>query len=466
MAQPHPDKDYMPIPINTGNFPDWQVRLGFSQLLNMFVGESGYIYVTPGLSKVNADVSDNGARAVWESFYGTGAYFTITDTAIIKIGKDGSYKVLQSIRNSGKSVQIGENIQNQIGIVDGKNFWVIEQRANDNITLMGEDQGFSFKSPISIVVINTFCVVLDEETNTWTVSDPNNMLSFPALDSVPQIGDQLKKSVSLQTLSDNLYIFGTQGIERWVPSISNNPYLFPFTKDVNFRKDFGAIGTNSVVRGFNEIYFLSSKYVPMALSADGSLRDIGPDKCTEGIARIISDYQDINFASGSFYTYKSNYFYSLTFPVTGKNWTYCQNSNTWSFNDDNIIASVQSGEVVATKNGLFSLSLIPNYKRRRWRSMRITDDKGSTPFRMSLNAAKARIVQGILQQREPQYLELSISKDSENFGNVVRRPMALTGQRQNETTWKMNMTGHEFTFLLSYDGNLDLTIESFSALIR
>lgn len=466
MPQPKQNNDYIPIPINTGNFPDWQVRLGYSQLTNMFVGESGYVYATPGLIKINTNAPDNTARAVWESFYGNGAYFVVTNSAILRIGKDGNYKLIASIKNSGKAVQIAENLQNQIGIVDGRNYWVYEQRT-DGLTLMGEKEGFSFKTPISIVVLNTFAAILDEETKTFGISDPNNMVSFSPLDTVPQIGDQLKEAVSLQTLTDNLYIFGSQGIERWVPSVANNPYLFPFTKDVNFRKDFGGIGTNSAIRGFEEIYFLSSKFVPMSLSANGGLRDLGMPKSTEGIARIMSQYPDVSFASGSFYSYRGNYFYSLTFPESGKNWTYCQNSNTWSFNDDNILASVQGGDVVATSNGLFKLSLEPqNTKKRQWRSMRVVDDKGSNPYRMSLNAAKIRIVQGILQATEPQYIELQVSKDSENFGNISRRPIALTGERQNDTSWKMNMTGHEFTFLLTYYGNLDLTLESFGALIR
>lgn len=464
MPQPSKDNDYIPIPISDGILPDWQLRLGYPWLKNMFVGDSKACYCTPGLEKFDTTAPDSGARAVLESEFGAGSYFIVTNSAILQIFKRGHWKIISEIQDSGQSVQLTENLQNQVGIVDGNHFWVYDQKTS-SLVLMGDDQGFEFKSPISIVSLNTFTVVLDRISKTWVVSDPNNMLSFPPLDNVPQIGDQLQQPISLQTLSDNLYIFGTQGIERWVPTVANNQYLFAFTKDVNFRKDFGAIGTNTVVRGFEEIFFLSSKFVPMSLS-DGELKNLGPAGSYNGIARLISQYIDINNGFGSFYTYKSNYFYSLTFPISNINWTYCQNSNTWSFNEDNILSSVRSGEVVANKNGLYSLSLTPNKKIRQWRSKRVVNDKGAYPYRNSLNAAKARIVQGLLQNKEPQYLELSISKDSQNFGNIVRRPIGLTGERQHETTWKMNMTGQEFTFLLSYYGDMDLTIEGFSAIIR
>ena len=467
MQQPQQTDPWVEIPHSLGTLPNWDVRLGYPHLLNMFVGESESLYCTPGLVPLSRPGECPNARAILRSEFGEGSYFVVTNSSILQLFNNGQAKLIQGITNSGKAVQISENLQKQVGIVDGKNFWVYDQNSKTT-TLMNESHGFSFKSPISIIVLNTFAIVLDEETNTWAISDPNNMLVFPALDNVPQISDQLTQAVSLETLSDNLYIVATTGIARWVPSSANNQYLFPFTKDTNYRQDFGAIGTNSVVRGFSEIYFLSSKFSPMKLSAQSGLQELRTKSPIgiSGMARIISQYPDITKCEGSFYSFKDNYFYSMTFPDSGKNWTYCANSSTWAWNDDNFISTVESGEVVATKGGVFRLSLIPSYKRREWRSERIVKYKGLSPSRGILNGFEATIVQGHLQTKEPQNLELTLSFDSKSWSNSVVRPLGLTGERNARVVWNFNRASPEFTFLLRYQGLLDFTIDKTRAIIK
>jgi len=467
MQQPQQTEAWIDVPHGTGTLPNWDIRLGYPHLLNWFIGESGSVYCTPGLVPLSHPGECAGARAILRSEFGNGSYFVVTASAIIQLFNTGQTKLIKEITNSGKAVQMAENLQKQVGIVDGKNFWVYDQNAK-TITTMGEENGFAFKSPISLIVLNTFGIILDEETGTWGLTDPNNMLLISALDNVPQISDQLTKAVSLETLSDNLYIFGTTGIERWVPSSANNQYLFPFTKDTNYRQDFGAIGTNSIVRGFSEIYFLSSKFSPMKLSVQEGLQELKTRNPIgiSGIARIISQYTDINKCEGSFYSFKDNYFYSMTFPESGNNWTFCANSSTWAWNDDNFISTVDSGEVVATRNGVYRLSLKPSSKRREIRTERITKYKGLSPSRNILNGFEANIVQGRLQAKEPQNLELTVSFDSHSWSNSVIRKIGLTGERNNRVVWNFSRAAPEFTFLLRYQGDLDLTIEKLRAIIK
>jgi len=464
MLQPQQDKP-TPIPINAGTVPDWNTRLGYPQLLNMFPGESGHLYCTPFLSKFSPNAPDQGARAIHRTMFGEGAYIVVTNVIVLKIDFNGQSAIIGRIKNTGLPVQIDENLQNQIGIVDGRNLYVYDQNAGSFSTI-GETEGFQFKTPISIVVLNTVAIVLDFDTNSWAISSVNNMLEWPVLDNVPQISSQLTQAVSLETLSDNLYIFGSTGIERWVPNSGNNPYLFPFAKDTNYRQDFGAIGTNSVKRGFSEIYFLSSKFIPMSLTSAG-LKELGEPDPTVGMAKIISQYLDVDKCEGSFYSYKGNYFYSMTFPLSSNNWTYCKNSNKWLFNDDLIISSLETGEVVANANGLFNIELTPQVpKKRQWRSQRYLMYKGTQPYRALLNSCEPKIVQGNLQSKEPEYLELQISIDSLSWLNTLRRQIGLTGQRNARIVWNLNLAALEYTFQLTYQGMLDLTIEKFDALIK
>lgn len=464
MLQPQQNKPTQ-IPIDKGTVPDWETRLGYSQLLNLFPGENSHLYCTPFLKKYAPNAPDTNTRAIHRTTFATGGYIVVTQNVILKIDYSGQYKVIKKIFNTGLPVQMEENLQNQVGITDGRNFYVYDQNTGTVIT-MGEEQGFTFKSPISIVVLNTVAIVLDFETNIWAISEVNNMLVFPPLDTVTQISSQLTQAITLETLNDNLYIFGSTGIERWVPNSANNPYLFPFAKDTNYRQDFGAIGTNSVVRGFSEIYFLSSKYVPMSLTSSG-LKELGEPVPSTGMAKIISQYSDVDRCEGSFYSYKGNYFYSMTFPLSEHNWTYCKNSNKWLINDDLIISALETGEVVANANGLFSIELTPQVpKKRQWRSERMFIYKGTEPYRALLNACEPKIIQGNYQTTEPQYLELQISIDSLSWLNTLRRQIGLTGQRNARNVWNMNLAALEFTFQLTYQGMLDLTIERFDVIIK
>lgn len=466
MQQPHKTNTFIPIPHNVGSLPDWEVRLGYPQLLNMFVGGSNSLYCLPSLYELAKGVPAQNTRAIHYSNYKSGSYIVVTNDYVLKIDKIGSWSIIGNIKNTKLAVQIDENQQNQIGIVDGQNFYVYDQNKGGSIQKIGTTEGFEFKTPISIVVLNTITVIMDKDTNTVGISSPNNMYIWSALDTF-QIQSQLTQAVSLETLSSNLYVFGTTGISRYVPNSDNSPYLFPFTLDVNYRQDIGAIGTNSVIRGFNEIFFLSSKFVPMSLDVGNGLKELGQAPVT-GIARIISEYKDINNCAGSFYSYRGNYFYSMTFQDSGTNWTYCQNSNTWSFNEDLIVDALRTGEVAATKKGIFKFGLIPiASKKREWRSARITNYKGLQPYRTSLSGFEARIIQGLQQTKETHYMELTISLDSESWLNTVKRPIGATGKRKDVTTWKItNLSAQEFTFKLTYQGTLDFTIDQITAIIK
>jgi len=460
------DKDYIGLPINKGNLPDFEPRLGYAKLKNFFVGKSGYDYSTPDLEELIKGSPIKNVRAIFESSYGIGSYIIVTDDSIEQIKKDGTFNILKSIKNTGEPVQIAEDNQNEVGIVDGKSFYVFEQRTN-TVLKINESNGFYFNSPISIVVINGITIILDKDTKSWGISLANNMKQFDPLATVAQLGDGLKSPVSLASLGNNLYIFGTNGIERWVPTLSNNILSFPFSKDTNFRRDIGAICTSSVIKGFDKIYFLSSQFTPTSLSIEGGISSVGQSDAIEGISKILSSYEDANQVNASFYTYIGYYFYSLTFKRSNVNWTYCENSNTWAFNDDNIISSVQSGDVVATKNGIYRLVKPGKLNKYRYViTQRIVNDISLNTYRILIQGCKLRLVQGLAQNTEPQYIELSLSRDGQSFSNILKRQIGLTGERNYITKWVFNTSGQQFFIKIAYYGSLNLSLEDLSILIR
>ncbi len=463
--QGHETQKFVEIPINKGTVPNFEVRLGYPKIFNMFVGEMEKIYCTPWLSKINNNLQVIDNRAMLQTTFGNGSYLVVTSSHLVRVDFTGHVTVIHEIKNNGNPVQMAENLQNQVGIVDGKNLYVYDQNT-DSFHILSEGDGFTFKTPISIVVVNAIAVVLDFDTGSWAISDPNQMLTFPPLDNVAQISSALTQASTLATLDDNLYIFGTTGVERWVPNSGNNPYLFPFAKDNNYRVDFGSLATNGVQRGFNEIYLLSSKFIPMIVNVQGS-----KDLACPGFAKIIESYSDNVKVQSSFYTYLGNYFFHLYFPESMISWVYCTNTNTWANGDDHIVASVPRQPVVCTDQGIYNLTDDNSFavsKLRMIQSERIKNYMGTEPYRELLNSVEAQVIQGFIQSStiEPQHLNLKISFDSESWSNTVTALLGETGQRNSLTIWRCNIAAKEFTFNIQYQGTYNLTIDKVTAILK
>jgi len=449
------------IPINKGSRPDWQTRLGYPNAYNLFVGDSGYVYSTPGKKRLSENAPDEDARAIHYSKYAGGRYFYVTKTKIYYINSEGGYKEIATIKDTGLPVEIDENIQNQVGFVDGKKFYVYSQSTSD-FTVVGTDQGFELTSPISIAVINSITVVLDKKTNSWVISDPNNMLSYPVW-TPPKIDSNSTQAVGLEVMSNNLYILGTTGIERWVPTTSNSPYLFPLSKDTSYFCPFGAIGTAAITQGKNEIFFLSSTYEPMVLNARG-WGTVYPE--SEGFSKIISQYEDVDDCVCCYSTFRTYKFVYFTFVNTGISWVYNQNSNTMHQVDDLVIDALENYEVIATPEGIFNYSLTPDHKHRSLTTEIVRLQKGSQPNRQLLNAFELQIIQGLVQANPNERMELTISLDGLSWSNTVWRPWGKVGHRNAVMTWSLNIAAQEAMYRIDYYGNLDLTISKATAYIQ
>lgn len=457
-SAPEQHDNFKALRINLGERPDWETRINYPRLFNLFVGESGFVYTDPGLEPFNTRANLENARAIHFSAYLSGHYFVVTKTKIFKVSPTGSFSTIAEIENTGLPVQIVENSQNQTLFVDGRHGYVYAQRADPpTFTTLGVGQGFEITRPISATVLNNIGIVLDYETSSFYLSDPDNFLNWPALDFA-LMDSTLTQPVGVETMSNNLFIFGSTGIERWVPQTGNNPYIFPFMKDVSFNPAFGAIATNGIVQGFNEIYFLSSKFVPMVLNPTG-LTELGDADNRAGVAKILASYEDVNQCEGSFYTFKGNYFFAMTFVDTGITWRWCTNSKTYSTGDDLIIAALDTYQVVATRTGLFNLVNEPQMRKERmWISDNIRLYKGQQPNRQLINGFDVQMIQGAAHQGVDE-LELAFSLDGQRtWTNSVNRPIGATGQRNAQTTWVCNISAKETVARVRYYGTLEFTI--------
>jgi len=450
-----PDKKPIDIPINVGTRPDWQVRLGYPIAYNLFVGvgEMPALYSTPGKVKLSTNAPDQDARAVHRSKFGGGRTFVVTKTSVLYIKDDGTYVVVGTILNSGQTVEIDENIQNQIGIVDGKKMYVYDQRTSDFATL-GSAQGFNITSPISICVLNGIAIVLDRVSNTWVISGVNNMLQFPVW-NFPTISSQCTQGMSVRVMNNNLHILGTTGVERWVPQTSNSPFMFPFVKDNNYFIPYGPRSTAAVSLGKNEIFFFSYNFTPMVLNANGYQDLLKP---SDGFARIVSQYGDVDDCIASYVLFRDYEFLYMTFPDEGISWVYNRTSQTMHQTDDIVIDGLADYQTIATPEGIFTLSLTPDKKHRRFQSQLVRLQKGSQPNRQLINTFELQLIQGLIQPTPDEVIELTLSLDGQSYTNTVTRPFGKTGERNSVMTWSMNIAAQQAMFRCDYYGSLDLTI--------
>jgi hypothetical protein len=446
-----------------GSLPNWNTQISSPQLFNMFVDKEGILNYTPSLVQ---KVSLVDCRAIWETSYDGGCYIVVTTSGIYRTKLNGSQVLLYSILDSEQPVDITENLQNEVTVVDGNYAYVIQQRASDTVTILSPTQGFALQKPTSCCTINSFSVILDGPTGIWQISAPNNALSFDP-EQQQEINSQLFIGMAVREMNDNLFIFGTGGIERWEPSLNVNTYLFPLQKDTNYEIDFGAISMRSVVSNANTIYFLSSRFLPMKLTSSGLStlwpQDLGKDNANQdenGIARALSILPDVEDCIGSFYTFRGNLFYQMTFVTSEVTWVWNDNANRYANTDDYIIGSGFKTEVVLLSDGVYQLSLDPARKARVWVGDTNNIYKGPVPMRGRLNGVELRQTQGTEQSTIPEYVELQLSIDRRTWTNNVRIPMGQTGEFNYRTVWPCNISAQYITPKIQYFGTYPFTIEA------
>lgn len=459
------------VNIDTGSMPDFNKQINNPELFNMFIGKSGSQYILPSLDRIGRAIP--GTLKVHFTNFDGGRYIVVTELNVYRVSPTGAIAQVGTVQfNSQSVVEVTENLQNQVTIVGGGiGAYVLDQNA-DTFLPLTVAQGFALNNPISCTTLNSFTVVLDA-SGQWQISNPNAAYIYSAI-QIQQIDSQLVTPLAVRTNDNNLFIFGTAGIERWEPTFNVQTYLFPLQKDQDFKNNFGGLNTSLIESDINYIFFLSSRYMPMTISRAG-IEELGND----GIAKVFSEYPDALKGKSSIYTYLSNYFFQITLEESKKTWVYCFNSKKWSNSNDLIIdstasPSVSSGlvqEVVALRDGIYNLTSNPTQKRRRWVSDRFNAYKGQMPSRGLLNGVEIMITQGenifsILDLAQPEYIELSVSVDNITFGNALKMPIGSPGQTQYRTRFPTNMSGTFFTLKLEYFGSLNYTVEGVDAIIN
>jgi hypothetical protein len=453
------------INITSGTSPDWNPQSNNPQIYNMFVGEDKKLHTMPGLKLIAAL---SGTLATWWTNYDGGNYIVVTELQLLRVSPTGAITNLASLSLSQFSVvEVTENLKFQLTITTGTDAYVFDQ-VTGILTDLGPSQGFELGNPISCTTLNSFTTILDAN-GRWNISAPNDALTYRP-EAVQTIDPTLVKALAVKAIDNNLFIFGTYGIERWNPNLNTNVFLFPLSKDQDFKNNFGAISTNSIASDINNIYFLSSRYIPMQLSGRTGAVPIADT----GIAKALSALKSVqnplaNNIRSSIYTYRSNYFFQLTFGLDNQTWVYCVNSKKWCNTDTLVLDSASIQETVLLADGLYELTTTPNYKLRRFVSDAAMLNKGNSPNRALLNGIELNIVagEGVPSTTAPtEFVELYISIDRVTYSNALRIPLPAPGARTGRTRWPVNLAATFITVKIEYHGALDFTIEGIDAYIK
>lgn len=449
-----------PIATNLGSMPAINTRTNNPRLLNMYVAKDNNNYCLPSLDLL---ASIENILAVHETSYNGGSYIVATQNSLLRVDAVGSINHLAPINTVNETVRIDENQQNEVIIVTGANAYVYQQKIN-LITTLGSSEGFDLVNPVDVCVLATITVIIGGTDKKWVASTANNALVYN--DSDIFITDESMGNLTgCATMNNNLFVFGTGGIQRWLPSIERTVYDFPFREDTNFRGEFGAISTGSIVDETDEIYYLANNFTIRVLSPQGD-NSISPD----GMPLIFSEFLNPEFSRSSMLYYEGQYFYQITFPDSEESWVYNEDSGKWSESTDLVIDATSGVEfnqtAVVTAAGLNLLTSVQTSKERVLQSAINEIPTSTDNQRMVCSSVRLDMVQGLSQTNTQKVIELAVSKDNLRFGNYVTRDIGRVGNTQQTMTWRMNISARQFSFKIRYYGDFNVIFKRMVANIN
>lgn len=321
------DTDRVPLPLYSGGYSGDSSPLSSYSLLNMYpqkilgeqdndvalIGTSGLRYLTnlaSGQHRSGGAIEHEGA-----------AYF-IVGTNVMSYDTTGTATNRGSINTSGGYVGVSSNgvTGGQLTIVDGADGWVWDGATLSQIV----DAQFP-SSPTDTCFIDGYTVVLDEDSDTFYLSDFYDSTAYSTVFTAraERNPDGLLRCCAY---SRQLWLLGRNTTEVWY----NSGNTFPFDPVPNMFLQYGIAAAGSLaVHDEKGLMWISrdtkSNLMPVHVTSSGS-REIGPPQLLEKWR----DYQTVEDAIAVSYQEGANTFYEVTFPTVQKTWV-CNITNNYSW---------------------------------------------------------------------------------------------------------------------------------------
>ena len=437
-----------PIPLTDGTRPSVDRQVNNPRLTGGFINAEKEIQLLP---HTTLETALTNASAIFQSSF--------NDRLILVLGNDvfylekGALVEVGTMANSTFIPRLAENEQGQVCIVTGVEAWIFNQSANSFFKLNSANNGFDLNYPTDVTSLDTFLIVVGGQEKKWIVSNANDAVTWGA-NEVIETDVEVGNLIGVESLDNNLYIFGTGGVERWVPSIERVPNSFPFSQDPSYRDEYGCGSTASLISQNNELFYLTPQ---------GQIRRMGmTGRATitnDGIENLINGYQDLNQARGSYFYWKGVYLYQISFTTDKIALIYCSASNTFSESIDMIIGF----DTYALKNdGIYTLDTdyTTDYYRLAIQTPYIKPNQSNLPQRVVLNRVLLEMTQGKASNDTKQRCFLSISQDNVLFSNKVWRTFSSTAKRLHQFRWHMNVANTGFCLKFELLTKTDIAIIS------
>ncbi len=435
------------IPIDTGTLPSVDLQVNNPRLNGVFINTKKEIQLLPHTT-LTTFFSD--LRAIFQSSFNNRTIL-VTNDDVYYVENEVLVEVA-TITNSSFAIRLSENIQGQVCIVNGIGAWAFNQSANTFFKL-GDSQGFDLNFPTDVTSLNTFLVVTGGREKKWIVSNANDITQWGA-NEVQEGDSHLGDLVGVRVLENNLFIFGTGGVQRWVPSIERVPNSFPFSQDPTYKDEYGCASTSSLSAENNELFYLSDNGQIRRMMATGR-----STITNDGIENIINSYTNVDKSFGSYYFWKGHWLYQLTFSDNETAFVYSSKSGKWSESSDLIIGF---DDVPIKSDGVydFDTDYSQSFNKILIQTPYIKPRLKDLSKRTVLGAVMLEMTQGKTTNETNQRCFLSLSKDNIQYGNSVKRSFSKTANRLFQFRWYMNYVNNGFSLRFELQTKTDITITS------
>ena len=438
------------FPLNIGTLPESDRQVNDPRLREGFVNKEGHVQLLPNLT---LNRSFTNLRAVFKSKF--------NDRTIVVDNKDVIYieygitNKVGEIIETANAVRIDENVQGQVVIVNGSGAWVFDQPTDGFFKLNADNNGFDLINPVDVVELNTFIIIVSGDDNKWIVSLANNALQY-AGNEVVVTDNSLGKLTGCEHWNNNLFIFGENGVQRWIPSIERTTFDFPFSQDPTYRDEYGCVQTGSLLSENNRLFYLSE---------NGQIRLLSPSGIeiitNDGIELILSSY-DASQARASYFYFDGYYFYIISFLNDDNSFVYCPLTKKWSETSQLWVDFSGKGGtkgLVALKDGLYELTTdMSSGKNVVIKTQFVYPKSPQLEYRAILATVILESTQGKGETQERELCWLSLSKDNILFGNEVGIDFSKTAERLFQIRWHLTYSNTGFVLKFRFRLFTNLTI--------
>lgn len=306
-----------------GIFP----KISTERTINMFISDN-WLICTAGYKRL-LNLIDGGT--------GRGAHVSIRANVLIVVAGSGVYSfdtnlnptLIGNLATEAGEVFIDENLNSQVGIVDGLNLYIYNYSLPPNLTVQG---GLGTLIPNFISYHNTFFLIGNANRSTngaaWYVyafATATTVTQFAqlALQTKPDFAQAVLR---LPGQGNNVLVLGTTVGEIWTQVAGLEVYRRNSTINI----DYGTISVSTIASSDTYVAWLgvneSNSPVIMIYSGSGA-----EPLSTDGIDQELSQIKFPAQSTATFYRQNGHLFYQLTFFNAVDNVTYLYDFETKQF---------------------------------------------------------------------------------------------------------------------------------------